>query len=235
MGSALGRTGAYADVRVNITEDGRAALLKLSRGDMRRALNVLQVRALVLLSSPRFLHQACHAAYESIDETAVYNCTGNPHPKDIERVVQSMMSDEFGTAFNRKLTRSWPRCGLALTPVITSLKTEKGLALQDLIAGAYDFLQTVDLPKQSRIYLLDHLGSTEWVPRSLARSRLEWNARLCQTPAFGRRIGEDAADCVAGCIQGCRGTVSAELSRWVRPWRHGDLYTSYYCMQGVIE
>jgi DNA polymerase III delta prime subunit len=28
---------------VNITEDGKDALLKLSRGDMRRALNVLQV------------------------------------------------------------------------------------------------------------------------------------------------------------------------------------------------
>lgn len=45
--------------------------------------------------------------------------------------------------------------------VITSLKIEKGLALQDLIAGAYEFLDTVELPKQSRIYLLDHLGSTE--------------------------------------------------------------------------
>jgi replication factor C subunit 3/5 len=42
---------------------------------------------------------------------------------------------------------------------------EKGLALQDLITGAYDFLQTVELPKQSRIYLLDHLGSTEYVFR----------------------------------------------------------------------
>lgn len=29
---------------VNITEDGKEALLKLSKGDMRRALNVLQVR-----------------------------------------------------------------------------------------------------------------------------------------------------------------------------------------------
>lgn len=46
--------------------------------------------------------QACHAAYDVIDETAVYNCTGNPHPKDIERVVQSMMSDEFGTSYARK-------------------------------------------------------------------------------------------------------------------------------------
>lgn len=34
----------YADhCSVNITADGKEALLKLSKGDMRRALNVLQV------------------------------------------------------------------------------------------------------------------------------------------------------------------------------------------------
>lgn len=51
---------------------------------MRRALNILQ---------------ACHAAYDQVDETAVYNCTGNPHPKDVESVVQSMLRDEFGTSY----------------------------------------------------------------------------------------------------------------------------------------
>jgi replication factor C subunit 3/5 len=49
---------------------------------------------------------------------------------------------------------------------------EKGLALQDLIAGAYDFLQTVELPVQSRVYLLDHLGSTESVALSQSSSGL---------------------------------------------------------------
>jgi replication factor C subunit 3/5 len=88
--------------RCNLTEDGKAALLKLSRGDMRRALNVLQVRSYPRATGPRADGQACHAAYDVIDETAVYNCTGNPHPKDIERVVQSMMSDEFGTSYSRK-------------------------------------------------------------------------------------------------------------------------------------
>lgn len=129
---------------MTITPDGRAALLKLARGDMRRALNVLQ---------------ACHAAYDNVDETAVYNCTGNPHPDDIRQVVESMMSDEFGTAFSRKLTSTAQFC--QLTPGITALKTDKGLALQDLIAGAYDFLETVELPVQSRVYLLDHLGQAE--------------------------------------------------------------------------
>jgi replication factor C subunit 3/5 len=42
-----------------------------------------------------------------VDETAVYTCTGNPHPEDIERVVKSMLSDEFGTAYNREWLGTW--------------------------------------------------------------------------------------------------------------------------------
>jgi DNA polymerase III delta prime subunit len=68
---------------VNLTDDGKAAVLKLSKGDMRRALNVLQ---------------ACHAAYERIGETEIYTCTGSPHPSDIEAIVNSMLTDEFTTS-----------------------------------------------------------------------------------------------------------------------------------------
>ena len=70
---------------VKMTEEGRQAMLKLTKGDMRRALNVLQ---------------ACHAAYDLTGETEVYNCTGNPHPSDIETIVNSMLTDEFTTAYN---------------------------------------------------------------------------------------------------------------------------------------
>ena len=80
-------THVIASEHCNVTPDGLEALLKLSKGDMRRGLNVLQ---------------ACYAAYESINEDAVYSCVGNPHPSDIERIVQSMMSDEFGTSLQSK-------------------------------------------------------------------------------------------------------------------------------------
>lgn len=53
---------------------------------MRRALNVLQ---------------ACHSAYPIIDETAVYNCTGNPHPSDIDEIMTSMMNESFETSYSR--------------------------------------------------------------------------------------------------------------------------------------
>ncbi|KAJ8586766.1 P-loop containing nucleoside triphosphate hydrolase protein [Rhizopogon salebrosus TDB-379] len=115
---------------VNLTEDGKTALLKLSKGDMRRALNVLQ---------------ACHAAYTSIGETEIYNCTGNPHPSDIETIVNSMLSDEFTTSYQ----------------MISAMKTERGLALQDLISGTYEYVETVEFKPQARIYLLDFLSTTE--------------------------------------------------------------------------
>ena len=72
--------------RVNLTPEGKQALLKLSKGDMRRALNILQ---------------ACHAAYDRTTEEEIYNCTGAPHPQDIEAVVHSMMTQDFTTAYDR--------------------------------------------------------------------------------------------------------------------------------------
>jgi len=115
---------------VKLTEDGKQALLKLCKGDMRRALNVLQ---------------ACHSAYDVVDETAVYNCTGNPHPADIEGIVDSMMNEEFQTSFNR----------------ISALKATKGLALQDIIAGIYEFISTIQFPSATRVYILDELAKVE--------------------------------------------------------------------------
>jgi replication factor C subunit 3/5 len=117
---------------------------------MRRALNVLQ---------------ACHAAYEQITEDEVYLCTGQPHPNDIERVVRSMMGDEFTTAYQRNLAFS-PLADLYSREVVTvmqTLKTEKGLALQDLITGAHEFIDSIDLTPAARVYLLDQIATTEYI------------------------------------------------------------------------
>ena len=132
---------------MNITGDGKKALLKLSKGDMRRALNILQ---------------ACHAAYDITTETEIYSCTGNPHPSDIETVVNSMMSSEFTTSYQSVYDSRlvWGQF-LDYLAVINKLKTERGLALQDLITGAYEYVETIDFPPQSRVYLLDYLATTE--------------------------------------------------------------------------
>jgi len=131
---------------VNLTADGKKALLKLSKGDMRRALNVLQ---------------ACHAAYDIVGETEIYNCTGNPHPSDIETIVNSMLADEFTTSYQSMFSFSLTICPYWQEAVILKLKTERGLALQDLLTGVYEYLDTLELKPHARIYLLDHLATTE--------------------------------------------------------------------------
>ncbi|EGG08331.1 uncharacterized protein MELLADRAFT_47841 [Melampsora larici-populina 98AG31] len=114
-----------------VTEDGRKALLNLCKGDMRRVLNVMQ---------------ACHSGYGKVDEDSVYECTGSPHPKQIEDIVKSMMNEEFQTSFKR----------------IQDIKVNFGLALQDIILGIYEFLKTVELGNLAQIYLLDQLSQIEY-------------------------------------------------------------------------
>lgn len=133
---------------MKITPEGTQALLKLSKGDMRRALNVLQ---------------ACHAAYDLIAEDEIYACTGNPHPSDIEAIVNTMMTAEFTTAYQSAFYLN-ERVDFILpsSSAVIRLKTERGLALQDLIIGAYEYLENLELPPQSRVYLLDFIATTEY-------------------------------------------------------------------------
>lgn len=45
--------------------------------------------------------------------------------------------------------------------MISAIKVERGLALQDLLAGAYEYMEGIELKPHARIYLLDYLATTE--------------------------------------------------------------------------
>jgi hypothetical protein len=47
--------------------------------------------------------------------------------------------------------------------VISAMKIERGLALQDLIIGAYDYVESIEFQPHARVYLLDSLATTEFV------------------------------------------------------------------------
>ncbi|KAJ2376212.1 Subunit of heteropentameric Replication factor C (RF-C) [Coemansia sp. RSA 2607] len=117
--------------QVDITSDGKDALIKLSGGDMRRVLNVLQ---------------ACHAAYPRINSEEVYACTGQPSPDDIKRVVDWMLNDDFHVALSN----------------IVNLKRDKGLALQDIITELTPYVNNIEFPAPTRVYLLEMLAEIEY-------------------------------------------------------------------------
>lgn len=79
--------------RLNVTEDGKKALMTLSNGDMRKVINVLQSTSM---------------AFDIVNEDNVYTCVGHPLKKDIETIIESLMSTaDFQQCYNGMWIRNF--------------------------------------------------------------------------------------------------------------------------------
>ncbi|RAL11145.1 replication factor C subunit 3 [Aspergillus homomorphus CBS 101889] len=135
--------------QINIQTEAVESLVTLSKGDMRRALNVLQ---------------ACHASSiplpmkdaskdqprpepETITNETIYDCIAAPHPSDIEEIMRTLLNtSDITSCLN----------------TINTIKTNKGLALADILSALGDQLQRVEVPAQTRITWLEGLAEIEW-------------------------------------------------------------------------
>ncbi|KAM4049623.1 replication factor C subunit 5 [Anomaloglossus baeobatrachus] len=90
---------------VDITADGMKALVTLSSGDMRRALNILQ---------------STNMAYEKVTEDTVYTCTGHPLKVDISNILDWMLNKDFTTAYKLIMELKTLK-GLALHDILTEV------------------------------------------------------------------------------------------------------------------
>ncbi|KAJ3211708.1 hypothetical protein HK099_007932, partial [Clydaea vesicula] len=93
------------DEKVNVDNSGKEALLRLSKGDMRRALNILQ--------------STC-AAFDEVTALNVYKCVGCPLPEDIESIVNWLMESDYNSAYFSILKLKTIK-GLALADIITEI------------------------------------------------------------------------------------------------------------------
>lgn len=133
---------------VKIEEPATNALVKLSRGDMRRALNVLQ---------------ACHASSaplrepgekmdkdverDTITETTIYDCIAAPHPADIRIIRDTLLKTTDVTS---------------CLQTISQLKAAKGLALADILTCVADELRELEVPLATRVTWLEGLSEIEY-------------------------------------------------------------------------
>ncbi|GAD99933.1 hypothetical protein AN8064.2 [Paecilomyces variotii No. 5] len=134
---------------VRIQPEAVDSLVRLSKGDMRRALNVLQ---------------ACHASSiplplrngpkdqplpepETITNETIYNCIAAPHPADIREIVSTLLATSDVTS--------------CLT-TLNTLKANKGLALADILTALGEQLQKLEVPPQTRVTWLEGLAEIEW-------------------------------------------------------------------------
>ncbi|CAL5417444.1 unnamed protein product [Camellia sinensis] len=115
--------------RLDVPECGLKALVRLSNGDMRKALNILQ--------------WSTHMASQQITEEAVYLCTGNPLPKDIEQISHWLLNESFAVR-------------------ISEMKTRKGLALVDIVREVTMFVFKIKMQSGVRVQLINDLADIEY-------------------------------------------------------------------------
>ncbi|XP_069651447.1 replication factor C subunit 5 isoform X1 [Haliaeetus albicilla] len=150
---------------VDVTEDGMKALVTLSSGDMRRALNILQSTTM---------------AFGKVTEENVYTCTGHPLKSDIANILDWMLNQDFSTAY-RKITELKTLKGLALQDILTEIHlfVHRGRGLRGWLPGKGPgrptvmsppahtdthrlLLSTVDFPPSIRIQLLIKMADIEY-------------------------------------------------------------------------
>ncbi|KKY38052.1 putative replication factor c [Diaporthe ampelina] len=134
---------------VKIDSDATESLVRLSRGDMRRALNVLQ--ACHASSTPLQPRDAPKIAEEDIvRETitleTIYNCIAAPPPDAIQDILQTLLSTSDVTS--------------CLTTVNT-LKAARGLALADIITALAEEVAKLQVKPEVMITWLDALSQIE--------------------------------------------------------------------------
>jgi len=90
---------------VNLTEDGMKSILRLSGGDMRRCLNIMQ---------------SAHTAHDVVNEQTVHEVTGSPRDEDIKSILGFLLNKDFKAAFEGTRGVMEER-GLALMDVIMGI------------------------------------------------------------------------------------------------------------------
>ncbi|KAL8962198.1 MAG: hypothetical protein Q9193_001366 [Seirophora villosa] len=135
---------------VMIQEDAIASLVRLSKGDMRRALNVLQ--ACHASSTPLHIKgqpvpSPSQIKRETITNTTIYDCIAAPHPDDVSLIQDTLLRKPDVTS---------------CLNVINSLKANKGLALADILTAVSEGLAKLEVPPQTRVAWLEGLAEVEY-------------------------------------------------------------------------
>ncbi|EAA34161.1 P-loop containing nucleoside triphosphate hydrolase protein [Neurospora crassa] len=134
---------------VKILPDATDALVRLSKGDMRRALNVLQAchassTPLQPKNAPKIAEK--DIVRETITIRTIYDCVAAPPPDAIKKILSTLLSTSDVTT---------------CLSTINTLKVAQGLALADIITALSEEIVKLEVKPQVMITWLDELAKIE--------------------------------------------------------------------------
>jgi len=117
---------------LEISEDGYEAIVYLSSGDMRKAINALQVAS---------------SLHDSINADVLYRASATAKPEDIRGLLDSvLMEKDFMKARN----------------ILDTLLINYGLSGEDVIRQIHRTIFELNLPEIEKVRLLDRIGEIEF-------------------------------------------------------------------------
>ncbi|EKF31712.1 replication factor C, subunit 3, putative [Trypanosoma cruzi marinkellei] len=90
--------------------------------------------------------QASAMSAGEITEESVYRVTGNPTPADVRGIVEDMIAHDFAA--------SWEK--------VQQTVSEKGVSSTDLVREVHHIVMAMDLPQESKCFLLMKLADVEY-------------------------------------------------------------------------
>ena len=142
---------------IHLEKSGEDATLKLARGDLRTAINILQAAA---------------ATASKIDEEVVYKISSKANPKDVEEVVETALKGNFNEA-RKRLNTIMIEQGLSGEDVIRQIHSV--------------VTRTESIKDEKLTELLDKIGEYAFRITEGSDERIQLDALLAQIHLIGRK------------------------------------------------
>lgn len=142
---------------VKVTDDGLKALMYASEGDMRRAINVLQMAA---------------ASKETIDENVIYTTSARARPAEVRELINEALKGDFEAA-RKNLDRLLYEYGMSGEDVIIQLHKE--------------IVDAKELDERKKVELVDRIGEFAFRMTEGANERIQLEALIAHIILLGKK------------------------------------------------
>ncbi len=142
---------------VKVTEDGIEALLYVSAGDFRKAINALQ---------------GASAIGELIDAEKIFQVTATAQPKEIAEILDTALKGNFVEA-REKLSKLMLEYGMSGEDVVSQIFRE--------------IVSSNSISEKMKVLLIDKLGEIDFRLTEGANERIQLNAFLAYLSTIGKK------------------------------------------------
>lgn len=144
---------------VELLDEGLDAIYESSKGDLRKATNLLQA--------------AAATKGGIVDDMAIYGVLGHVSPKKVREMIDLGLRGDF----------------LGAREVLRSLLIDEGLAAEDILRMVYSEVLRLNVAEQWKVKLSDAIGEVDYRLTQGSRPEIQLSALLAKLVLAGEEMG----------------------------------------------